>query len=205
MPARDASALFFRQLQARDAGAWREAFAQLYPIAWRGTGNWSGTLTAEDREEVAVDALATAAQRIEEFDTWEQVQALVFVVARRRAVSRWRAQTAQKRQAAAQAPLSLEMVGEGSLPAEDPEALKNWAELAEVWEQICAGLNEPARALLRAYLLEGASYEELARRHGLTVGAVGVILFRTFQRLRRTIRAKPKLLQELSLYLRFCL
>jgi DNA-directed RNA polymerase specialized sigma24 family protein len=55
------------------------------------------------------------------------------------------------------------------------------------------------------YTLQGLSYEELAARHSLPMGTVGVTLHRALHRLRREIATTPKLQNELSLYLRLFL
>ncbi len=193
---------FLLRLQADDGEAWTEAFEELYRIAWHASGSARWTLSAEDREEVACEAAAEVAAQIKQLSQWSQVTALVFVIARRRAVSHLRAKLAQKRRSADGPDQELGSVPESDLPEADSRSLQKWCELNATLQHLLAALGEPAGALIRGYTLEGLTYEELAARHGMPVGTVGVTIYRTLHKLKRQLATTPKLLEELSLYLR---
>ena len=56
--------------------------------------------------------------------------------------------------------------------------------------------------MVRAFLHEGASYQEIADRFGIPIGTVGTVIFRAVNALKGEIRRSPKLMKELQLYLR---
>jgi DNA-directed RNA polymerase specialized sigma24 family protein len=56
--------------------------------------------------------------------------------------------------------------------------------------------------LISDFFLHRLSYEELAAKHGLAVGSVGVYLKRGLDALRQAAGRQPELLKELEAYLR---
>jgi RNA polymerase sigma factor (sigma-70 family) len=198
----DFSAEFIAQLKEDQPLAWRLAFQALYPVAWQGAGSARWRLAEQDREEVASEALAEVARQVAALDTWKQISALTFVIARRRSISRLRALLAQKRGARVHATVSLEEIGEIEAATESLLQSGQLPELAETVAALVQGLGEPAATLVREHLHEGVSYEELARRHGKPIGTVGVIIYRAVQQLRREIGRTPRFMKELQLYLR---
>jgi DNA-directed RNA polymerase specialized sigma24 family protein len=200
--AEDFSAEFIAQLKQDQPLAWRLAFQALYPIAWHGAGHARWRLSEQDREEVASEALAEIARQLAGLATWREISALTFVIARRRSISRLRALLAQKRGARGHATVSLEEIGEIELATENLSQAANGPELAEAVAALVQRLGEPAATLVREHVHEGATHEELARRHGKPIGTIGVILYRAMHQLRREVGRTPKFMKELQLYLR---
>lgn len=196
------SADFVAQLKDNQPLAWRQAFAALYPIAWHGAGHARWKLSNEDREEVASEALAEVARQISTFNKWSEITALTFVVARRRSISRLRALLAQKRGASTSASVSFDELGEILQATESLQAAGGLPEIAETMAKLVQGLGEPAASMVREFLHEGASYQEIADRRGKPIGTVGTIIYRALQELKREVQRTPKLMKELQLYLR---
>ncbi len=192
---------FLIRLKAQAEDSWREAYAVLYPLAWRGASHPGWSLPATDHEEVAADAIIATATDIHSLATWEEVTARVFLAARRGAVSRLRKILAQKRGApltVSLEPSELDAIEQACVQVTEP---KRWHEVSALLEQQIAALGEPAAALLRDYL-RGATYEELAERYDKPIGTVGVVIHRAFRQISRRAREEPRLMKELSLYLR---
>lgn len=189
----------FSALRGREAGAWHDFFHRLYPVGWQATA--VGGLREEERKEAVSDALRQVASYVHEgrVGSPEELRACVFTVARRRAISRWRAETAQRRDASAKV----------SLEALDHEAAR-WAdlnprglsEIARLLDELLQALDDGTRALIEGYVLHGFSYSELAKRHQLPLGTVGVKIARGLTRLRAGLDTKPNLKKEAALYLR---
>jgi RNA polymerase sigma factor (sigma-70 family) len=198
----DFSPEFIGQLKLNHPLAWREAFSVLYPIAWHGAGHARWRLADEDREEVASEALAEVARQISTLNTWREISALTFVIARRRSVSRLRTQLAQKRGSHTNATVSLEEIGDILQATESMQSAGGLHELAETVAGLIQGLGEPGATLVREFLQEGKSYQELAELHGKPIGTVGTVIYRAIQQLKREIGRTPKLMKELQLYLR---
>lgn len=198
----DFSAEFIAQLKQDQPLAWRLAFQALYPIAWHGAGQARWRLSEQDREEVASEALAEVARQLAGLATWREISALTFVIARRRSISRLRALLARKRGVRGHATVSLEEIGEIELASENLLPAASGPELAETVAALVQRLGEPAATLVREHVHEGATHEELARRHGKPIGTIGVILYRAMHQLRREVGRTPKFMKELQLYLR---
>lgn len=86
-----------------------------------------------------------------------------------------------------------ELAGEGVLEtlaapgAASPRALAAQNERAELLRRALSALPERDARVFTLRLFEGLSYEEIAEAEELTTSAVGVILHRTGQRLRRAL------------------
>lgn len=158
---------FIALLKQGEPLAWREGFSTLWPIAWRGTGSGGITLPSSDREEVAAEALAEVAQQISDVDTGEQLTALTFVIARRRAVSRLRAILAQKRTGQRTA-VSLDELREMEDTVASPDAAANLSELALKLDERIRALGEPAASIIADFFQHGHSYREIAERYRVT-------------------------------------
>lgn len=193
---------FIAQLKENQPPAWREAFAVLYPIAWQGAGHARWRLSDDDREEVAMEALAEVSRQISALKTWREVSALTFVIARRRSISRLRTHLAQKRGSHTNATVSLEEIGDILQATEGMQAAGGLHELAETVAGLIQGLGEPGATMVREFLQEGKSYQEIAELHGKPIGTVGTVIYRAIQQLRREVSRTPKLMKELQLYLR---
>ncbi len=198
----DFSPAFVEQLKLHQPLAWREAFAELYPIAWHGAGHARWRLSDEDREEVASEALAEVARQIATLQTWREVSALTFVIARRRSISRLRSLLAQKRGSHTHATVSLEEIGDIEHATDGLQRSDGLSELAATLAQLVQDLGEPAATMVRAFLQEGKSYQEIADLHAKPIGTVGTVIYRAIQQLKRDVARTPKLMKELQLYLR---
>ena len=198
----DFSPEFIEQLKLNQPLAWREAFAALYPVAWHGAGHARWRLSDEDREELASEALAEVARQISALKTWREVSALTFVIARRRSISRLRTLLAQKRGSHTNATVSLEEIGDILQATESMQAAGGLHELGETVAGLIQGLGEPGATMVREFLQEGKSYQEIADLHGKPIGTVGTVIYRAIQQLKREVGRTPKLMKELQLYLR---
>lgn len=128
-------------------------------------------------------------------DTWLQawnsmpderprrLSAFLGAITRRLAISRWRAETRQKR-GGGELPLALEELAE-CIPADsDPEERVEQKELAEAIRHFVSTLKEEERQVFIARYWYLASMEEIACGTGFSVSKVKTLLFRQRGRLR---------------------
>ena len=73
---------------------------------------------------------------------------------------------------------------------DSPLAALEQKELAAVLAQLLAELKPPQGDLLADFFLHGLSYEEMAKKHGLAIGSVGVYLKRGLESIRRAWERK---------------
>ena len=74
--------------------------------------------------------------------------------------------------------------------------------MADLLAEVQSELKADQRAVLGDFFLHGLSYEEIARKHGLAIGSVGVYLKRGLEAIRKLGARHPKLMKELEAFLR---
>ena len=182
---------------AWEAG-WRQAFPPLLSIARQAAQTSPARLAPDQVEEVATLAVTLAARQVRSVKTVEHLKKLVFVISRCRAISL--ARTCRSNV------LSLEEAGAdladpGCPGAGSPSPLE-LAELAVLLDRAMGTLDPLDRALLVDQNEGGLSYRELALKHGLLTGTVGSRIGRALGKIQRELGKHPRLVQELSEFLR---
>ena len=178
-----------RALQRGDPAAWDEAFAWLWPAAFGAAQAKLQPFLPGDVEDVAIEALEELIEKVRGVRAVEELKPLVASIAHHRAVSRLRQHFAAKRgsgqteslEARDEAGGSGETVAAGDSPL---DALTQ-KELANVLGGMMAELKPPQGELLEDFFVSGLSYEEMAKKHGVAVGSVGVYLKRGLEAMRR--------------------
>jgi len=195
-----------KALQRGDAAAWDAAFQWLWPAAFAVAKLKLQPFLPSEVEDVAIEALEKLVEAVKQVKSVEELKPLAASIAHHRAVSRLRERFAAKR---------------GAGQTESVEALQNdpnrqWEpanpasplvdleqkELASLLQEVQAELKSDQRAILADFFLHGLSYEQIAARHGLAVGTVGVYLKRGLEAMRRLGARHPKLMKELEAFLR---
>jgi RNA polymerase sigma factor (sigma-70 family) len=176
-------------LQQGDPGAWDQAFSWLFPTALHAAQAKLQPFLPEEVEDVAMEALEVMVEKVRqgEVRSIEDLRPLAFAVARNKAVSLLRERFAGKRGEGRTASLTAPQTEEVDCPdplAESPLDALEHAELAERLRRTLAELKPPQGAILTDRFLNGLSYEEIAKRHGVAVGGVGVFLSRGLKTLR---------------------
>ena len=86
--------------------------------------------------------------------------------------------------------VSLDQVGEGVLQTQDsPDEQLTRREQRELIRRTMETLPQKDRDIARAFYLEGASYDELTRAHGLSYNAIAFRLFRIKKQLSKRLRS----------------
>jgi DNA-directed RNA polymerase specialized sigma24 family protein len=194
-------------LRRGDDEAWEEAFRRLYPCAFAAARHPLAALTPSEAEDVAIEALTLLLPKVNQIAVFDELRPLVVTIASRKAISEKRRQLAGKRGGGEVT--SLEALQDDETirfePAEQLVGLLSGAELRELSGLLDLALVslEPRHAdLLRDYLVHHLAYKELAAKHRLPIGSVGVNLGRSLDKVRAHLQTAPKLLKELSAFLR---
>ncbi len=195
-----------KALQRGDGDAWEEAWRWLWPAAFGVAQMKLQPFLPGDVEDVAIEALEELVDKVRAVKAVEELKPLVASIAHHRAVSRLREHFAAKRGAGKTASLdALQNDPERPWePASDELALASLEqmELAALLREAQAELKPEQRAILGDFFLHGLSYEQIAAKHGVAVGTVGVYLKRGLDAMRRLGARHPKLLKELEAFLR---
>jgi RNA polymerase sigma factor (sigma-70 family) len=176
-------------LQQGDANAWDEAFHWLWPVAFSVAQLKLQRYFPNEAEDVAIEALEELVPKVREVKTIEELRPLTASIAHHRAVSLLRKKFAQKGEGGKTEPLDPDGDQEGSRQEptsnDSPLTELEQRELAQRISQSLAELKPPLGEVLSDYYCGGLRYEEIARKHGLAVGSVGVYLKRGLEAIRR--------------------
>lgn len=193
-------------LQAGDESAWDAAFDWLWPTAFAVAQLKLQQFFPEDVEDVAIEALEEVVGKVRELKSAEELKPLVASITHNRAVSLLRERFARKRGAGKTESLDGPVDGSGEPmdpPSEAPLLVElDQAELAGLLRDLSRDLKPDHRDLLNDFFLHRLSYEEIARKHGLAMGSVGVYLKRGLEALRNAATRHPVILKELEAFLR---
>ena len=178
-----------KSLQQGDADAWDDAFRWLWPAVFAVAQLKLRPFLPGEIEDTAIEALEDLVEKVREVKTVEELKPLVASIAHHRAVSLLRQRFAKKRGEGRTEPLGAGLDEEGSQhePAstDSPLAELEQRELAQRISRSLAELKPPLGDILSDFFLHGLRYEEIARKHGLAVGSVGVYLKRGLEAIRR--------------------
>jgi RNA polymerase sigma factor (sigma-70 family) len=178
-----------RALQRGDAAAWDAAWPWLWPAAFGAAHVTLHPYLPAEIEDVAIEALEELVEKVRVLKSVEELKPLAASIAHHRAVSRLRQHFAAKRGSGQTESLDAKQAEAGDLPecvsADSPLAALEQKELAAVLGQLLAELKPPQGELLADFFLRGLSYEEMAKKHGLAIGSVGVYLNRGLEAIWR--------------------
>jgi len=189
-----------------DADAWDEAFRWLWPTLRAVAQLNLSRFLPQDVEDVAIDAFEELVPKVRKVKVVEELKPLAASIAHNRAVGALRKYFAAKR-GAGQTHSFESLTGttddsSGPAVAKSPLDELDQAELSVLIAQLLTDLKPEHRALLNDFYFGGLSYEQIASKHCLAIGTVGVYLKRGLEVIRRSIERQPKLLKELEVFLR---
>ncbi len=200
------SAPALQKLQQGDADAWDQAFRWLWPTAFAVAQLKLQPFLPGDVEDVAIESLEELVEKVKEIIQVEELKPLTASIAHHRAISRLREHFAKKR-GGGQAE-SLEARRDTNTSDCDPAGGDSplnklgQAELAELLGRFQNELKPEQRLIISDFFMQGLSYEQIATKHGIAIGSVGVYLKRGLEGIRRCGERHPKLLKELEAFLR---
>ena len=164
--------------QAGDEGAFTELmrvnYAFVYAIVIGIVNN------SNDAEEVVQDTFLNAYRGMEQYEDREKFKNWLAEIARNSARDWLRKQRINT--------VSIDEVSEDTLPTPDsPDEQLIRDEQRELIRRAIGTLAQKDREIARAYYLEGASYDELIRTHGLSYKAISFRLSRAKQKLAKRL------------------
>ena len=183
------SAPDLQALQRGDAVAWDMAFPWLWPAAFGAAQVTLQPYLPAEVEDVAIESLEALVEKVRELKSVEELKPLVASIAHHRAVSLLREQFAKKRGEGKTIPLDP-LREEGPADCPDPSSgspldTLEHKELAERLRRTVRELRPPFDAIMMDRFINELSYEEIAQKHGIPIGSVGVYLKRGLEALRR--------------------
>jgi RNA polymerase sigma factor (sigma-70 family) len=176
-------------LRIGDPGTWDEAFRWLWPTVFAVTQLKLQPYLPNEVEDVAIETLEELVEKVRAVKSADDLKPLAASIAHNRAVSLLRERFAKKRGEGKTESLDAPADTEGNphdVPSLDsPLAELEQRELAQRIAQSLAELKPPLGEIISDFFLRGLRYEEIARKHGVAVGSVGVYLKRGLEMMRR--------------------
>jgi RNA polymerase sigma factor (sigma-70 family) len=193
-------------LQHGDADAWDEAFRWLWPTAFVVAQLKLQPYLPEDIEDVAIEALEELVEKVQQVKEVEELKPLTASIAHNLAVSRLRERFAAKRGVGVTESLDARQDREEDnfelVAGNSPLAELGQLELGGLLRELQTELKPEQRAILNDFFVRGLTYEQIAAKHNVAVGSVGVYLKRGLEAMRKQGSRHPKLLKELEAFLR---
>ncbi len=171
-----------RSLQNGDREAWDQAFRWLWPVVFSAAKLKLGDHFLNEIEDIAIEALEDLIEKVGEVKDVGELKPLAACIARNKAVNFLRARLAQKRGGGKIA--SLDETSEDGEKVHDaifeetPLDVLDENELFEKVRLTMRRLRPPQGEILADFYIGKVRYEEIARRHNLALGSVGVYLKR---------------------------
>jgi RNA polymerase sigma-70 factor (ECF subfamily) len=176
-------------LQRGDAAAWDMAFPWLWPAAFGAAQVTLQPYLPAEVEDVAIESLEALVEKVRELRSVEELKPLAASIAHHRAVSLLRERFAKKRgEGRTGSPDPVQEGAEADYPdptANSPLAALEQKELAERLRRTIRELRPPVDAIMMDRFINELSHEEIARKHGIPIGSVGVYVKRGRETLRR--------------------
>ena len=165
--------------QSGDEGAFADLMREYYPFVY--TIVIGGVNNPHDAEEVVQDTFLSAYQGLTQLEDTTKFKSWLAEIARNCARQWLRKQRGET--------VPLNEVNEGILQTEDsPDEQLTRQEQRELIRRTMETLPQKDRDIARAFYLEGVSYDELIRAHGLSYNAIALRLFRIKRQLSKRLQ-----------------
>ena len=165
--------------QTGDEGAFADLMRQYYPFVY--TIVIGGVNNPHDAEEVVQDTFLSAYRGLTQLEDTTKFKSWLAEIARNCARQWLRKQRGKT--------VPLNEVSEGILQtADSPDEQLTRQEQRELIRRTMETLPQKDREIARAFYLEGVSYDELIRAHGLSYNAIALRLFRIKRQLSKRLQ-----------------
>ena len=191
-----------QQLKDGDQAAWTGAYPVFWGVALSAASNAHPSLTAEDREDVAIKSICVLMEMIAEIQDERELKPLLATIAHHQAVSFARRKFGLKRGGGKIQSLEevIEEHGEPLLMNQelDPSWLLQEGQVATLLRSALAKVKEKHRLIIADRYFEGLEYRELALKHDLSENSIGVYLKRGLEELRQILAQDELLVKEIQ-------
>jgi len=197
---KDLDMQLLEKLVAGEPDAWKEVFSRTYPVAFDAARVRLGDTLRTECEDVAIEALAEIVGKVESLESENELKPLVAAIAHNIATDKLRKLYAAKRgrnkveslEALVDAD-NLQVVEVTDASGLDELTIK---ELGELLTELGSKVKKEYRIVLRDHFFDQLSYNQIAEKHGISVGSVGVYIQRGLSALKTVISRSPKLKDE---------
>ena len=194
-----------QNLKSGASAEWDLAFQWLWPSVVAVVNGKLGEGLAADVEDVALESVEALVEKVPTVRTVDELRLLALAIARNKAVDFLRRHLAAKRDVRHNCPLDVVEANapdELALSAELQVAEVDARELAMLLQEVLELIEPRERQWLTDFFIQGLSYAQIAEKHGIAVGSVGVLLARARNKVQKLMTKNPQLLKEVGGFLR---
>ena len=174
---------------------WNRAFEVLYAISLSVCCSSAPDLNHHEQEDVAVESIKQVVDYVEKVNSFEECKRLIVTISKNRLLDRFRQRASQKHGAGLVESLEQhEGFDAQDLDQEQPDATVTIGEMALLLAEALKQVPEQYRKVVEDFYLKGHTQQEIADRHGLKIGSIGVYLDRGLKALKKVLPKKELLL-----------
>lgn len=176
------------QLKAGDRLAWNRAWEILYTISLSVCCSTASTLNHHDHEDVAVEAITEVVGYIEKVNSFEECKKLVVTISKNRLLDRFRSIATTKHGGGNVDSLDQKEGFDAVDPNQErPDVVAIKGERALMLMGGLKQIPEQYRKVVEDFYLKGLKQQEIADKHGLKIGTIGVYLQRGLEALHEIL------------------
>jgi RNA polymerase sigma factor (sigma-70 family) len=176
-------------LRKGDRETWFRAFEVLYTISMSVCCSNAASLSHQDQEDVAVEAITKLCDYVAKVNNFDECKKLIVTITKNSLRDRFR-QLATEKHGAGKVH-SLEQQENFDAPddnAGQPDEIAMDAEWALLLSRALNQVPERYQKVVSAFYIEGLTHQEIADRHGLKIGSIGVYVERGLQALAKALQ-----------------
>lgn len=183
------------QLKQGDRSAWNRAFEILKAISLSVCCSTAPDLNHHEHEDVAIEAITHVVEFVEKVGSFEECKKLVVTISKNRLIDRFRQRAALKHGGGKLESLEEQ---EGFDPADttklQPDAATSNGEQALMVRNALGQIPQQYRKVVEEFYFNGLTQQEIADKHGLKIGSIGVYLNRGLEALGKVLSKSELLL-----------
>lgn len=176
------------QLKAGDRIAWNRAWEILYAISLSVCYTTASTLNHQDHEDVAAESITEVVEYIEKVGSFDECKKLVVTISKNRLLDRFRSIATIKHGAGKVESLEQKEGFDAVDPSQErPDVAAIKGERALMLQEGLRQIPEQYRKVVEDFYLKGLTQQEIADRHVLKIGSIGVYLQRGLEALHEIL------------------
>ena len=174
------------QLKTGDRTAWNRAFEILKAISFSVCCASAPDLSHHDHEDVAIEAITEVVEYIEKVHSFEDCKRLVVTISKNRLHDHFRQRSTQKHGAGKVESLEAKEGFDAVDPRQQQaDATLILGERGAVVKAALKQVPEQYRKVVEEFYFNGLTQQEIADKHGLKIGSIGVYLNRGLEALHK--------------------
>ncbi|KAF0174505.1 MAG: RNA polymerase sigma-70 factor ECF subfamily [Limisphaerales bacterium] len=183
------------QLKAGDRNAWDRAYAILKAISLSVCCSTAPDLNHHAHEDVAIEAITQVVKYVKTASSFEECKKLVSTISKNRLLDIFRQRSTLKHGGGKLVePEDTEVSNAPDQSQQQPDVAVIHGERAAMVREALRQISEQYRKVVEESYFNGLTQQEIADKHGLKIGSIGVYLQRGLEALHKILKKDELLL-----------